>query len=125
MRSTTNTSTGAQLHSIRRSGWSVPNAQCCIFQPDLLCHLSHERMATMRRVSFLLIGSVAVSVTLLAQTPGGSLDRPAAQPKSSGTTYSSKRMADGKQWTTQNLNVSTAQSYCYEDAALNCRQYGR
>jgi uncharacterized protein (TIGR02145 family) len=37
----------------------------------------------------------------------------------------SKRMADGKQWTTHNLNVNTAASYCYEDAEPNCRQYGR
>jgi uncharacterized protein (TIGR02145 family) len=49
----------------------------------------------------------------------------AAQPKPSGPTLSSKRMADGKQWTTQNLNVRTAQSYCYEDAERNCREYGR
>ena len=62
----------------------------------------------MVRVPFLLVGMVAVSVTLLAQTK-----------------YSSKRMADGKQWTTQNLNVNTPQSYCYEDAERNCRQYGR
>ena len=34
-------------------------------------------------------------------------------------------MVDGKQWTTQNLNVNTGQSYCYEDAERNCRQYGR
>jgi uncharacterized protein (TIGR02145 family) len=68
----------------------------------------------MPRVLSLLVGIGAVSVTLLA-----------AQPKPSGTTYSSKRMADGKQWTTQNLNVNTAQSYCYEDAEPNCRQYGR
>ena len=34
-------------------------------------------------------------------------------------------MADGKQWTTHNLNVNTVPSYCYEDADLNCRQYGR
>ena len=68
----------------------------------------------MQRVLSLVVGIAAVSVTLLA-----------AQPKPSGTTYSSKRMADGKQWTTQNLNVNTAQSYCYEDAELNCRQYGR
>jgi len=68
----------------------------------------------MPRVLSLLLGVAAVSVTLLA-----------AQPKQSGTTYSSKRMADGKQWTTQNLNVNTGQSYCYEDAELNCRQYGR
>jgi uncharacterized protein (TIGR02145 family) len=38
---------------------------------------------------------------------------------------SSKRMADGKQWTTQNLNVNTAPSYCYDDAETNCVQYGR
>src|SRR4051812_17995567 len=89
-------------------------------------HFSRERMANpMGHVSFLLIGSAVVAVTLLAQTPSASLDRPAAQPKSSGTTYPSKRMADGKQWTTQNLNVNTAQSYCYEDAERNCRRYGR
>jgi len=34
-------------------------------------------------------------------------------------------MADGKQWTTHSLNVNTVPSYCYEDAELNCRQYGR
>ena len=78
----------------------------------------------MRRVSVLLIGVAVVSVTLLGRTPSASLDRRAAQPKTFGTTYSSKRMADGKQWTTQNLNVNTAQSYCYEDAELNCGQYG-
>jgi len=43
----------------------------------------------------------------------------------SGTKPSSKRMADGKEWTTYNLNVKTALSYCYEDAEQNCRQYGR
>src|SRR6188508_1638681 len=48
-----------------------------------------------------------------------------AQRRPSSTTYSSTRMADGKQWTTQNLNVNTPQSYCYEDAERNCRQYGR
>ncbi len=37
----------------------------------------------------------------------------------------SKRMADGKLWTTQNLNVTTVPSYCYDDADVNCRRYGR
>ena len=37
----------------------------------------------------------------------------------------SKRMADGKQWTTQNLAVTTVPSYCYEDADAHCRRYGR
>jgi uncharacterized protein (TIGR02145 family) len=36
-----------------------------------------------------------------------------------------KRMPDGKQWTMNNLNVKTGQSYCYEDAELNCGRYGR
>jgi uncharacterized protein (TIGR02145 family) len=40
-------------------------------------------------------------------------------------TYSAKRMADGKQWTTQNLDVNIVPSYCYEDTETNCRQYGR
>ena len=39
--------------------------------------------------------------------------------------YSPKRMADGEQWTTRNLDVNIAPSYCYEDAERNCRQYGR
>jgi uncharacterized protein (TIGR02145 family) len=34
-------------------------------------------------------------------------------------------MADGKEWTTTNLNVNMSPSYCYEDAELNCRRYGR
>lgn len=68
----------------------------------------------MRRVPFLLVGAALVSAMLVA-----------AQSKPPGTTYPSKRMADGRQWTTQNLNVDTPQSYCYEDAELNCRRYGR
>ena len=36
-----------------------------------------------------------------------------------------KRMPDGKEWTTANLSVDTDGSYCYEDAELNCRRYGR
>ena len=37
----------------------------------------------------------------------------------------SKRMPDGKQWMTENLGVETPGSSCYDDAAVNCRQYGR
>jgi uncharacterized protein (TIGR02145 family) len=40
-------------------------------------------------------------------------------------TYASRQMADGKQWTTNNLNVNTLGSYCYDDSDLNCRRYGR
>ena len=41
------------------------------------------------------------------------------------TTDSSKRMADGKEWTTRNLNVTSVPSYCYDDAEKNCVLYGR
>ena len=34
-------------------------------------------------------------------------------------------MADGKHWTTQNLDVKATPSYCYEDGEPNCRRYGR
>src|SRR5262249_47861610 len=40
-------------------------------------------------------------------------------------TVSSKRMPDGKQWTTENLNVDPDGSCCYEDSELNCAKYGR
>lgn len=36
-----------------------------------------------------------------------------------------RRMPDGKQWMTHNLAVNTVPSYCYDDAELNCRRYGR
>jgi len=36
-----------------------------------------------------------------------------------------KRMADGKEWTTRNLDVDVSPSSCYEGAAENCRKYGR
>src|SRR5581483_622851 len=68
--------------------------------------------------------SIALSVTFW---PGGpSLGRLSAQDrKAAGTTYRAKRMADGKEWMTRNLDVPTAPSYCYEEAAENCRRYGR
>ena len=37
----------------------------------------------------------------------------------------SKRMADGREWTTANLDVDVAPSSCYDGAAENCRKYGR
>ncbi len=45
--------------------------------------------------------------------------------KASGAEVTSRRMADGKQWTTHNLNIGPVASYCYADAERNCRQYGR
>jgi uncharacterized protein (TIGR02145 family) len=37
----------------------------------------------------------------------------------------SKRMADGKVWTTANVAVDVAPSWCYDDTEANCRRYGR
>lgn len=69
---------------------------------------------------------VSIALSIAFGSVSASLERRSVQDqKASGTMYSSKRMADGKQWTTHNLNVNTAPSYCYEDAELNCRQYGR
>ena len=42
-----------------------------------------------------------------------------------GTIAPSRRMADGRQWMTENLNVNADQSYCYDDTETNCRRYGR
>jgi hypothetical protein len=60
---------------------------------------STKRSAACPRREHFLVGTAVVSVTLFA-----------AQPKPSGTTYPSKRMADGKLWTTQNLSINTAQA---------------
>src|SRR5687768_7540170 len=43
----------------------------------------------------------------------------------SATTLSFRRMADGKEWTTANLDVNSPPSYCYDDAEPNCHRYGR
>ena len=69
---------------------------------------------------------VSIALSIAFGSVSASLERLSAQDqKASGTMYSSKRMADGKQWTTQNLDVNTVPSYCYEDAEPNCRRYGR
>ena len=69
---------------------------------------------------------VSIALSIAFGSVSASLERLSAQDqKASGTMHSSKRMADGKQWTTHNLNVNTVPSYCYEDAEPNCRQYGR
>jgi uncharacterized protein (TIGR02145 family) len=49
----------------------------------------------------------------------------AQEPNAAAATYSAKRMADGKRWMTENLDVRTQGSYCYGEAEQNCRSYGR
>ena len=84
-------------------------------------HDDEDDMTTMR------IGVVAIALSMAAGLvlDGGSTQPPGKDRNLSGTTGSSKRMADGKEWTTSNLNVNTPSSYCYEDAESNCRRYGR
>ena len=70
------------------------------------------------------VASIALSIAFASLSI--SLQHLSAQSqKASGTTYASKRMADGKQWMTKNLDLTTTQSYCYDDSELNCRKYGR
>lgn len=86
---------------------------------SLMCNVMHSN----NRIRVCVV-SMALSVAVACL--GVSLQRVSAQTQeSSGTMYSPKRMADGKWWMTQNLNVYTVPSYCYEDAEPNCRRYGR
>ena len=73
------------------------------------------------------IRPLATAPIILAWSLGSgcSTQRSAKDANVSGTANSSKRMPDGKQWTTENLNVNTDPSHCYEDSELNCRRYGR
>ena len=64
--------------------------------------------------------SVALGVLGAASAKGDVEDQ-----KTSGAIDPARRMPDGKQWTTDNLRVDAAPSYCYEDAEVNCRRYGR
>ena len=57
---------------------------------------------------------VSIALSLSPQTP-----------KTSATAYVPKRMADGRTWTTRNLDVNVEPSYCYADAERNCHEYGR
>ena len=55
----------------------------------------------------------------------GAVERLSAQNHDAQRPQSSKRMADGKEWTAENLDIATTGSYCYADAKVNCRKYGR
>jgi uncharacterized protein (TIGR02145 family) len=69
--------------------------------------------------------AIALSIAFGIVGCAGSAQRSANDENVSGTTPSSKRMADGKEWMTSNLNVNASPSYCYDDAELNCSRYGR
>ena len=69
--------------------------------------------------------AIALSVAFGSHGSAGSMPESANDQSTSGTTAYSKPMADGKEWTTANLNVTASPSYCYDDAEANCRRYGR
>jgi uncharacterized protein (TIGR02145 family) len=70
--------------------------------------------------------AVSIALSFALESTSASLGRLSAQVRqASGALPSAKRMADGKQWMTENLNVKTDLSYCYDDAEPNCRRYGR
>src|SRR5262249_58931537 len=68
---------------------------------------------------------IALSIAFGSVGGAGSAQGSAGDQKVAGTTASFQRMADGKEWMTENLNVDTDRSYCYDDAESNCRRYGR
>jgi uncharacterized protein (TIGR02145 family) len=68
---------------------------------------------------------VVLGVAFLFVTGSCATSRPSHDVRASEAIDSSKRMPDGKQWTTRNLNLLLVESYCYEGAELKCRRYGR
>ena len=69
---------------------------------------------------------ISVALSAAFGCPGIALQRLSAQtPTAPQPKYSFQRMADGKQWTTRNLDVDVKPSYCFNDAGQNCQQYGR
>jgi uncharacterized protein (TIGR02145 family) len=79
-----------------------------------------DNMTTSRISAVAVAVSVAFALVGAARSTQGS-----AKDQTPSGAIASKRMADGKEWTTTNLNVDTSSSYCYGDAEPNCRLYGR
>ena len=70
------------------------------------------------------IAAIALSIAF-GSVGAGSTHRSPKYQNVADTIVSSRPMADGKEWTTANLNVNVSPSYCYDDAEANCRRYGR
>jgi uncharacterized protein (TIGR02145 family) len=71
------------------------------------------------------IAAIALSMALGSAAGAGSTRLLPNDQDASRTTSPSRRMADGKEWTTANLSVNADPSYCYDDAEPNCHRYGR
>jgi len=118
--------TGEHLRFPQIASEGVP-AQLVAGMVTLLTDNMRSIMNSVRRQTRLIrVCSVSIALSIAFGSREISLGRVSAQTrKASDTMYPSKRMADGKQWTTRNLEVNTTPSYCYEDAEQNCRRYGR
>jgi uncharacterized protein (TIGR02145 family) len=89
----------------------------------LLVSVLHAAFRPLKRpfiMTTIRIRLVAIALSVVPGVVVGAQDH-----NVSGAVVSSKRMADGKEWTTANLNVNTSPSWCYDDAESNCRRYGR
>jgi uncharacterized protein (TIGR02145 family) len=72
------------------------------------------------------ITAVAIALSMASGCgAAASSTQHSAKDENPAAKVTSKRMADGKEWTTANLNVNTPSSYCYDLAEPNCRRYGR
>ena len=92
--------------------------------PD--CHRSAlvRAVADMTRPIRIVVVPIALGLAFAwVSDPSARLS--AQDQRAANSRFSPKRMADGKEWTTRNLNVNAAPSYCYEDAESNCDRYGR
>jgi uncharacterized protein (TIGR02145 family) len=69
--------------------------------------------------------AAAVVLSIVLGAIGGVATQRSANERTSSGTVASRRLADGKEWTTTNLTVNVQPSYCYDDAEPNCRRYGR
>lgn len=77
------------------------------------------------QMKLLRTGAVALSIATLLVGGCRAMDRAVQDVTVSGSIDSSKRMADGRLWTTRNLTLAVFESYCYAGAELNCQRYGR
>jgi uncharacterized protein (TIGR02145 family) len=68
---------------------------------------------------------LALNIALLFVAGSCATNRSVHDVKASEVITSASRMPDSKLWITRNLNLESAESYCYADAELNCRRYGR
>jgi uncharacterized protein (TIGR02145 family) len=71
------------------------------------------------------ISVAAIALSLALGSLGACDAQRSRKEQNVSAAISSSRMADGKEWTTANLNVEASPSYCYSDSELNCLRYGR